>query len=149
MISVLVPPRSMPKRSAIGVLNLKLHRPGPISGIQASGGVVPGKWPSPVTSQITTTPCRSITSACSRLAYNKKRSRRRLVNSVLYPAIPLMHGLSFGMKFSLISGRFFLPMLVTNYFQVRASYDAFVDTRTELQSLELLRQSQKMRQELE
>jgi methyl-accepting chemotaxis protein len=60
-----------------------------------------------------------------------------------------MNRLSFGMKFSLISVLFFLPMLVTNYYLVRESYDAFVDTRTELQSLELLKQSQKMRQELE
>lgn len=67
------------------------------------------------------------------------------MNSVLYPAIALMNRLSFGMKFSLISVLFFLPMLVTNYYLVRESYDAFVDTRTELQSLELLKQSQKMR----
>jgi methyl-accepting chemotaxis protein len=57
--------------------------------------------------------------------------------------------MSFGMKFSLISVLFFLPMLVTNYFLVRESYDAFVDTRTELQSLALLKQSMKMRQDLE
>ena len=71
------------------------------------------------------------------------------MNSVLYPAIALMNRLSFGMKFSLISVLFFLPMLVTNYFLVRESYDAFVDTRTELQSLELLKRSQSMRQQLE
>jgi methyl-accepting chemotaxis protein len=71
------------------------------------------------------------------------------VNSVLYPAIALMNRMSFGMKFSLISVLFFLPMLVTNYFLVRESYDAFVDTRTELQSLALLKQSMKMRQSLE
>ncbi|MBD9414104.1 methyl-accepting chemotaxis protein [Pseudomonas sp. PDM16] len=71
------------------------------------------------------------------------------MNSVLYPAIALMNRLSFGMKFSLISVLFFLPMLVTNYFLVRDSYDAFVDTRTELQSLTLLKQSMKMRQDLE
>jgi methyl-accepting chemotaxis protein len=71
------------------------------------------------------------------------------VNSVLYPAIALMNRMSFGMKFSLISVLFFLPMLVTNYYLVRESYDAFVDTRTELQSLALLKQSMKMRQSLE
>jgi methyl-accepting chemotaxis protein len=60
-----------------------------------------------------------------------------------------MNRMSFGMKFSLISVLFFLPMLVTNYFLVRESYDAFVDTRTELQSLALLKQSMKMRQDLE
>ncbi|MEO4049236.1 methyl-accepting chemotaxis protein [Pseudomonas sp. CAU 1711] len=71
------------------------------------------------------------------------------MNSVLYPAIALMNRLSFGMKFSLISVLFFLPMLVTNYFLVRESYDAFVDTRTELQSLAQLKQGMQMRQELE
>ena len=71
------------------------------------------------------------------------------MNRVLYPAIALMNRLSFGMKFSLISVLFFLPMLVTNYFLVRESYDAFVETRTELQSLELLKRSQAMRQQLE
>jgi len=45
------------------------------------------------------------------------------VNSVLYPAIALMNRLSFGMKFSLISVLFFLPMLVTNYYLVRESYE--------------------------
>ncbi|MDX5371387.1 MAG: methyl-accepting chemotaxis protein [Pseudomonadaceae bacterium] len=71
------------------------------------------------------------------------------MNSVLYPAIALMNRLSFGMKFSLISVLFFLPMLVTNYFLVRDSYNAFVATRTELQSLELLKQGMQVRQELE
>ncbi|MWV16443.1 HAMP domain-containing protein [Pseudomonas sp. L-22-4S-12] len=71
------------------------------------------------------------------------------MNSVLYPAIALMNRLSFGMKFSLISVLFFLPMLITNFYLVRDSYHEFVDTRSELQSLELLKQSLKMRQELE
>ncbi|MDH4564419.1 methyl-accepting chemotaxis protein [Pseudomonas taiwanensis] len=71
------------------------------------------------------------------------------MNSVLYPAINLMNRMSFGMKFSLISVLFFLPMLVTNYLLVRESYDAFVDTRTELQSLALLKQGQQLRQQLE
>ena len=71
------------------------------------------------------------------------------MNSVLYPAIALMNRMSFGMKFSLISVLFFLPMSVTNFYLVRDSYHEFVDTRSELQSLELLKQSLKMRQELE
>ncbi|UUY08511.1 methyl-accepting chemotaxis protein [Pseudomonas sp. J452] len=71
------------------------------------------------------------------------------MNSVLYPAIALMNRMSFGMKFSLISVLFFLPMSITNFYLVRDSYNEFVDTRTELQSLELLKQSLKMRQELE
>ncbi|NQD94785.1 methyl-accepting chemotaxis protein, partial [Pseudomonas sp. CrR25] len=70
------------------------------------------------------------------------------MNSVLRPAITLMNCMSFGMKFSLISVLFFLPMLATNYFLVRESYDAFVDTRTELQSLALLKQGQQLRQQL-
>ena len=71
------------------------------------------------------------------------------MNSVLYPAIALMNRMSFGMKFSLISVLFFLPMLITNFYLVRDSYNEFVDTRSELQSLELLKQSLNMRQELE
>ena len=71
------------------------------------------------------------------------------MNSVLYPAIALMNRLSFGMKFSLISVLFFLPMLVTNYYLVEESYDAFVDTRTELGSLDVLSASMKLRQQLE
>ena len=71
------------------------------------------------------------------------------MNSVLYPAIALMNRLSFGMKFSLISVLFFLPMLVTNYYLVKESYDAFVDTRTELGSLDVLSASLKLRQQLE
>nr|WP_068829213.1 methyl-accepting chemotaxis protein [Pseudomonas sp. BMS12] len=71
------------------------------------------------------------------------------MNSVLYPAIALMNRLSFGMKFSLISVLFFLPMLVTNYYLVKESYDAFTDTRTELGSLNVLGTSMKMRQQLE
>ena len=62
------------------------------------------------------------------------------MNSVLYPAIALMNRMSFGMKFSLISVLFFLPMSVTNFYLVRDSYHEFVDTRSELQSLELLKQ---------
>ena len=71
------------------------------------------------------------------------------MNSLLYPAIALMNRLSFGMKFSLISVLFFLPMLITNYFLVRDSFDAFVETRTELQSLVPLRQSLQLRQDIE
>ncbi len=70
------------------------------------------------------------------------------MNSVLYPAIALMNRLSFGMKFSLISVLFFLPMLVTNYFLVKESYDAFVDTRSELASLDVLESSLTMHQAL-
>ncbi|HSC82525.1 MAG TPA: methyl-accepting chemotaxis protein [Pseudomonas sp.] len=71
------------------------------------------------------------------------------MSSVLYPAIALMNRLSFGMKFSLISILFFLPMSVTNFYLVRDSYHEFVDTRTELQSIELLKLSIKLRRDLE
>lgn len=52
------------------------------------------------------------------------------MKTVLYPAIALMNRLSFGMKFSLISVLFFLPMLVTNFYLVRDSYRQFVGTQT-------------------
>jgi len=71
------------------------------------------------------------------------------VKSLLYPAIALMNRLSFGMKFSLISILFFLPMLVTNYYLVRDSYAQFHATQVELQSLELLQDSLALRGELE
>lgn len=38
------------------------------------------------------------------------------MKSLLYPAVALMNRLSFGMKFSLISVLFLLPMLATNYY---------------------------------
>jgi len=71
------------------------------------------------------------------------------LKSLLYPAIALMNRLSFGMKFSLISILFFLPMLVTNYYLVRDSYAQFHATRTELQSLELLGSSLALRGDVE
>ncbi|HLD66811.1 MAG TPA: methyl-accepting chemotaxis protein [Pseudomonas sp.] len=71
------------------------------------------------------------------------------MKTVLYPAIALMNRLSFAMKFSLISVLFFLPMLVTNYYLVRDSYQQFVGTRAERESLDLLGASLKLRRELE
>ena len=71
------------------------------------------------------------------------------MKSLLYPAIALMNRLSFGMKFSLISILFFLPMLVTNYYLVRDSYRQFHATQVELQSLELLGSSLALRGDLE
>jgi methyl-accepting chemotaxis protein len=50
------------------------------------------------------------------------------VKSLLYPAVALMNRLSFGMKFSLISVLFLLPMLATNYFLVRDSWREFQGT---------------------
>jgi methyl-accepting chemotaxis protein len=71
------------------------------------------------------------------------------VKSLLYPAVALMNRLSFGMKFSLISVLFFLPMLVTNFYLVRDSYREFQGTRVELQSLDLLGSSLTLRRDLE
>ncbi|BCQ66896.1 chemotaxis transducer [Pseudomonas sp. Eqa60] len=71
------------------------------------------------------------------------------MKSLLYPAVALMNRLSFGMKFSLISVLFFLPMLVTNFYLVRDSYREFQGTRVELQSLDLLGSSLALRRDLE
>jgi len=60
------------------------------------------------------------------------------VRILLHPAIKLMNRLSFGMKFSLISALFFIPMLVTNFYLVRDSYRNFVHTQTEIHGLQLL-----------
>ncbi len=71
------------------------------------------------------------------------------MKSLLYPAIALMNRLSFGMKFSLISIMFLLPMSVTNFYLVRDSWREFQGTRTELQSLDLLNSSMTLRRDLE
>ena len=71
------------------------------------------------------------------------------MKSLLYPAVALMNRLSFGMKFSLISVLFLLPMLATNYFLVRDSWAEFQGTRIELQSLDLLGSSLALRRDLE
>ncbi|MDM8347577.1 methyl-accepting chemotaxis protein [Pseudomonas sp. sp1636] len=71
------------------------------------------------------------------------------MKTVLYPAIALMNRLSFGMKFSLISVLFFLPMLVTNFYLVRDSYRQFVSTQAALGSINLLSQSLNLRRDLE
>ncbi|NWA05475.1 methyl-accepting chemotaxis protein [Pseudomonas gingeri] len=71
------------------------------------------------------------------------------MKSLLYPAVALMNRLSFGMKFSLISVLFFVPMLVTNFYLVRDSYREFSATQVELQSLDLLGSSLILRRDLE
>lgn len=71
------------------------------------------------------------------------------MKTVLYPAIALMNRLSFGMKFSLISVLFFLPMLVTNYYLVRDSYRQLVSTQAALESIDLLGESLTLRRNLE
>ncbi|RON71092.1 methyl-accepting chemotaxis protein [Pseudomonas fluorescens] len=71
------------------------------------------------------------------------------MKSLLYPAVSLMNRLSFGMKFSLISVLFLVPMLVTNFYLVRDSYREFQGTRVELRSLDLLGSSLSLRRDLE
>ncbi|HWR79003.1 MAG TPA: methyl-accepting chemotaxis protein [Pseudomonas sp.] len=71
------------------------------------------------------------------------------MKSVLYPAIALMNRLSFGMKFSLISVLFFVPMGVTNFYLLKQAYEEFQVTRIELQGLDLLSQSFKLRQDVQ
>lgn len=71
------------------------------------------------------------------------------MKTVLYPAIVLMNRLSFGMKFSLISVLFFLPMLVTNFYLVRDSYRQFVNTQAALESIDLLGESLTLRRNVE
>ncbi|UVK82328.1 methyl-accepting chemotaxis protein [Pseudomonas sichuanensis] len=68
---------------------------------------------------------------------------------LLYPAIALMNRLSFGMKFSLISVLFFLPMLVTSFYLVRDAYNQFHATRVELQGQAPLGESLALRGDLE
>ncbi|MDY0205831.1 MAG: methyl-accepting chemotaxis protein [Pseudomonas sp.] len=60
------------------------------------------------------------------------------MKSLLSPAIKLMNSLSFAMKFSLISALFFLPMLITNFYLVRDSYNDFIHTQIEIHGLQLL-----------
>ncbi|MGE4408689.1 MAG: methyl-accepting chemotaxis protein, partial [Pseudomonas sp.] len=71
------------------------------------------------------------------------------MNSLLYPAVAFMNRLSFGMKFSLVSVLFFVPMLLSNFYLVRDSYREFVGTRTELRSLELLGAALQVRRSME
>ncbi|MBP8185701.1 MAG: methyl-accepting chemotaxis protein, partial [Pseudomonas sp.] len=71
------------------------------------------------------------------------------MKTLLYPAIALMNRLNFGMKFSLISVLFFLPLGITNYVLVSDSYQQYLRTSTELGSLELLSQSLQIRRDLE
>ena len=68
---------------------------------------------------------------------------------LLHPAIALMNRLSFGMKFSLISVLFFLPMLVTSFYLVRDAYRQFQATAVELHGLGPLAGSLALRGDLE
>jgi methyl-accepting chemotaxis protein len=86
---------------------------------------------------------------CAPANKNKKSKGDFTVKSLLYPAVALMNRLSFGMKFSLISVLFLVPMLVTNFYLVRDSYREFQGTRVELQSLDLLGSGLSLRRDLE
>ncbi|MDF0730200.1 methyl-accepting chemotaxis protein [Pseudomonas entomophila] len=68
---------------------------------------------------------------------------------LLHPAIALMNRLSFGLKFSLISVLFFLPMLVTSFYLVRDAYRQFHATGVELHGLGPLADSLALRGDLE
>ena len=68
---------------------------------------------------------------------------------LLHPAIALMNRLSFGMKFSLISVLFFLPMLVTSFYLVRDAYRQFHVTGVELNGLGPVAGSLALRGDLE
>jgi methyl-accepting chemotaxis protein len=46
-----------------------------------------------------------------------------------------MNRLSFGLKFSLVSAMFVIPMAVTNFYVVLGFYDQFISTRTELNAI--------------
>ncbi|MCF7201612.1 methyl-accepting chemotaxis protein [Pseudomonas sp. JM10B5a] len=71
------------------------------------------------------------------------------MKGLLYPAVAFMNRLSFGMKFSLVSLLFFIPMALTNFYLVRDSYREFVGTRTELHGLEPLGAALRLRRDLE
>ncbi|MFB4394855.1 methyl-accepting chemotaxis protein [Pseudomonas sp. LS_2] len=68
---------------------------------------------------------------------------------LLRPAIALMNRLSFGMKFSLVSVLFFLPMLVTSFYLVRDAYRQVHATGVELHGLGPLAGSLALRNDLE
>ncbi|WDY57238.1 methyl-accepting chemotaxis protein [Pseudomonas sp. PSKL.D1] len=68
---------------------------------------------------------------------------------LFYPAIALMNRLSFGQKFSLISILFFVPMLATSFYLVRDAYQAFNNTRAELQGIGPLTGSLALRADFE
>lgn len=57
------------------------------------------------------------------------------MKAILYPAIALMNRLSFGMKFSLVSAMFVIPMAVTNLMVINTSYQSFTKTRDELNAM--------------
>ena len=68
---------------------------------------------------------------------------------LLFPAIALMNRLSFGLKFSLISVLFFLPMLVTSFYLVRDAYRQYQTTQMALHGLAAVGGSLALRADIE
>ncbi len=70
------------------------------------------------------------------------------METLINPAIRLMNRLSFGMKFSLISALFTIALLATSGSLVLTAFEQFTATRTERNSLELLKASLEIRRSL-
>uniref|UniRef100_UPI00313B365E methyl-accepting chemotaxis protein n=2 Tax=Pseudomonas sp. OTU5201 TaxID=3043850 RepID=UPI00313B365E len=70
------------------------------------------------------------------------------METLINPAIRLMNRLSFGMKFSLISALFTTALLATSGSLVLTAYEQFTATRTERNSLALLKDSLQIRRSL-
>ncbi|WP_280347375.1 methyl-accepting chemotaxis protein [Pseudomonas sp. BN414] len=70
------------------------------------------------------------------------------METLINPAIRLMNRMSFGMKFSLISALFTIALLATSGSLVHTAYEQFTATRTERNSLTLLKDSLQIRRSL-
>ncbi|MEC8428786.1 MAG: hypothetical protein VXZ35_10185 [Pseudomonadota bacterium] len=70
------------------------------------------------------------------------------MKAILYPAIALMNRMSFGMKFSLVSAMFVIPMAVTNLMVINTSFQSFLQTRNALDSMQVVRDVTLLRRDL-
>lgn len=70
------------------------------------------------------------------------------MKAILYPAIALMNRMSFGMKFSLVSAMFVIPMAVTNLMVINNSFQSFLQTRNALDSMQVVRDVTILRRDL-
>ena len=68
--------------------------------------------------------------------------------SILQPAIALMNRLNFGLKFSLVSAMFVIPMAATNFYLVLGFYNQFIHTSDELNSLTTVNESVELRRDI-
>lgn len=68
--------------------------------------------------------------------------------SILQPAIALMNRLNFGLKFSLVSAMFVIPMAATNFYLVLGFYNQFIHTSDELNSLKTVNESIELRRDI-